>query len=339
MRRLAALVPLGALAVAMWAVRLPYYSEGPGPAKDVEPLIRVQSQQTYPSAGHFILTSVSLGDLNAFGAIRAWLDPNVSIVPESAFVAPGETELQADQRAVSDMDQSKIDAAIVVLSRLEHYPRSHGRGVLVEGYATKQVDGYRYVDTSCPAYQRLFPGDVISSVDGTATPSVGAFRRVLARVPASKPVAIRGRAGGRGFRVTLTRRPCADSRTPLVGIETYPTFPFPISISSGDIGGPSAGLMWALGLYDLLTPGDLTGGRTVAGTGEIFLNGEVGPIGGVEKKVAAAKASGASVFFVPAGGNERDAQKVAGDLTLVPVRTFGDALRYLLAHGGSDTGK
>src|SRR5205823_2410417 len=133
-RKLAALVPIGALVVAMWAVRLPWYSEGPGPARDVEPLISVGSHQTYPSAGHFILTSVSFLDLNVFGAIRAWLDPNVSIVPQTTLVAPGETEQQANQRAVSDMDESKIDAAIVVLSRLAGYPKAHGRGVLVEGY-------------------------------------------------------------------------------------------------------------------------------------------------------------------------------------------------------------
>jgi PDZ domain-containing protein len=333
-RRMAALVPLGALLVAMWAVRLPYYAEGPGPARDVEPLIRIDGATTYPSGGHFILTSVSFRYLNAFGAIHAWLDSNESIVSESSLVAPGETQQQADQRAVSDMDQSKIDAAIVVLSKVDRYPRSHGRDVLVEGYATSRTTGLP--DPACPAYGRLFPGDVIRSVHGTETPSVEAFRRVLDALPAPEPITIRGTAGGAAFRVTLTRRRCAGSPRPLIGIVTEPTFPFPVTISSGDIGGPSAGLMWALGLYDLLTPGDLTGGRTVAGTGVILPDGRIFPIGGVEKKVAAAKASGARVFLVPAGENHDDAKKVAGDLTLVPVRTFDDALRYLLAHGGSD---
>jgi Lon-like protease len=332
-RKLAALVPIGALLVAMWAVRLPYYSEGPGPAKDVEPLISVKSQQTYPSAGHFILTSVAFQELNAFGAIRAWLDPNLSIVPQSALVAPGETQQQANQRAVSDMDQSKIDAAIVVLMRLAGYPKEHGRGVLVEGYPILRESGYP--DPKCPATGRLFPGDVIDSVNGTPTPSVLRFRHVLAAIPTSKPITVRGAAGGETFHVTLTRRPCADSKKPLIGIDSYPTFPFPISISSGDIGGPSAGMMWALGLYDLLTPGDLTGNRVVAGTGEIEPDGTILPIGGVQKKVAAAKAAGAKVFLVPAGDNFREARKVSGDLTLVPVKTFADALRYLQAHGGS----
>jgi Lon-like protease len=332
-RKLAAIVPIGALLVAMWAVRLPYYSEGPGPAKDVEPLISVGTKQTFPSAGHFILTSVSFLTLNTFGAIAAWLDPNKSIVPQSALIAPGETQQQANQRAVSDMDQSKIDAAIVVLSRLAGYPKNHGRGVLVEGYPILRETGYP--DQRCPATGRLFPGDVIDSVNGTPTPSVQALNHVLDAIPVSKPVTIHGAAGGQAFNVTVRRRPCADSKRPLIGIDTEPTFPFHISISSGDIGGPSAGLMWALGLYDVLTPGDLTGGRIVAGTGEIEPNGQILPIGGVQKKVAAARAAGATVFLVPAGQNYRDARKVAGDITLVPVKSFGQALDYLRAHGGS----
>src|SRR5207247_1504061 len=107
-----------------------------------------------------------------------------------------------------------------------------------------------------------------------------------------------------------------------------PTFPFGVTISSGDIGGPSAGLMWALGLYDVLTPGDLTGGRTVAGTGEIFPSGEVGPIGGVRDKIAAAEAAGADVFLVPVA-NLREARRAGAGLKLVPVRTFAQALGYL----------
>jgi PDZ domain-containing protein len=118
-------------------------------------------------------------------------------------------------------------------------------------------------------------------------------------------------------------------KRPILGILAVDNFPFPVTISVSDIGGPSAGLMWALGLDDLLTPGDLTGGRTVAGTGEIFPDGTVGPIGGVENKVAAAKGAGATVFLVPAGENYRDARAVAGDLRLVPVHSFQDALDFL----------
>ncbi|MET0887603.1 MAG: S16 family serine protease, partial [Mycetocola sp.] len=125
------------------------------------------------------------------------------------------------------------------------------------------------------------------------------------------------------------REPCGDIEEPLVGIRMINSFPFDVSISSGEIGGPSAGLMWALGLYDLLTSGDLTGGRTIAGTGVIALDGAVSPIDGIEEKLAAAADAGASVFLVPEGNEE--AARASGDhgLELVPVATFDEALAYL----------
>jgi PDZ domain-containing protein len=319
-RRLAALIPLAALLITAWSVQLPYYSEGPGPARDVQPLIRVRGHETFPSGGHFILTSVSFHSLNVFQAVAAWLDPARSILSEDLFLAPGETVQQADQRSLSEMDQSKIDAAYVVLSRLAGYPRAHGRGVLVE-----TVYG-----PDCPATGKLFPGDRIDEVDGHAILSTEDFDRQLERIPLAKPVHLHGTAGGEDFDVSMVRRVCAGSDRPLIGISSIATFPFRVTISSGDIGGPSAGLMWALGLYDLLTPGDLTGGDTVAGTGVIEPDGTVGPIGGVQDKIAAARASGADVFILPQG-NLAEARPAAHGLRLVPVRRFGQALAFLRA--------
>jgi PDZ domain-containing protein len=215
------------------------------------------------------------------------------------------------------MDQSKLDAASVVLSRVAGYPTSHGSGVLVE-----------FVYGGCPAQGRLFVGDRILTVDGSRVPSERAFEQLLDRIPNEEPVRLTGRAGGKGFSATVTRRPCSNSGRPLLGITTIASFPFRISISSDDIGGPSAGLMWALGLYDLLTPGDLTGGRVIAGTGTIDLDGTVGAIGGVQTKIAAAKASGAKVFLVPQG-NLAEARPAANGITLVPVSTLRAALDYL----------
>jgi PDZ domain-containing protein len=120
-----------------------------------------------------------------------------------------------------------------------------------------------------------------------------------------------------------------DDPVPYVGITMVEPFPFEIAISSGEVGGPSAGLMWAVGLYDLMTPGDLTRGRTIAGTGTIDLDGNVGPIDGIEDKVRAAMRAGASVFLAPAG-NLRDLKGIdSGDLRVVPVSTFDGALQAL----------
>jgi len=323
-RKLLALVPVGALLVALSSVTLPYYSEGPGPAKDVEPLIDVSGPPLYQSEGRFVLTSVRFQPLSAFGVAGAWADPDRAVIPRSALVFPGESQLEADQRSVSQMDESKIDASVVVLTRLKGYPDHRGNGALVES-----------VVPGCAADDLLFPGDLILSIQGREVADVSVLRQILRQAESgaggvSQPLDVRVSAGGETTTVSVTPRPCGDIRRPVLGIAAVNNFPFPISISSGDIGGPSAGLMWALGLYDLLTPGDLTAGRTIAGTGEIAVNESVLPIGGVQQKVRAAKAAGATVFLVPAA-NFAEARPVAGGIRLVRVRDLQDALDFL--HG------
>src|SRR6266508_3351817 len=306
-RRLAALVPVGVLIVAMWSVSLPYFAEGPGPARDVEPLIRVSGHQEFPSRGHFILTSVSFTPVNLFQAVGAWLDPTRNVVSEDVFIPPGETPEEANRRSVSQMDQSKIDAAVVVLSRLAGYPESHGTGLLVES-----------VGTGCAADGKLFPGDLLVAVDGEPLTSSDELGSDIRASRIGSVLEFDVRVDGKALQVPLVARRCQGSLRRLIGVTTVPNFPFQITISSGDIGGPSAGLMWALGLYDLLTPGDLTGGVIVAGTGQIEPDGTVVPIGGVQQKIAAARDAGATVFLVPRG-NLAAAKVVAGDLPLIPV--------------------
>jgi PDZ domain-containing protein len=264
------------------------------------------------------MTAVSLSMLTLPQLIRAATDPAEHVIPESVLLAPGETQEDADRRSISEMDTSKIDATAWVLSQLADYPTEHGPGVLVEA-----------VGPGCPADGRLFPGDLIRSVNGREITDEETFEKVLQDIPADAPLTFRVTAAGETTDVRLTRRPC-DPRTkrPLIGISSLANFPYDVTISSGDIGGPSAGTMWALGLYDLLTPGDLTAGRTIAGTGTIDPNGVVGPIGGVEQKIVGAKEAGADAFLVPRA-NYAAAEAVAGDLPLVPVDTFQDALDYL----------
>ena len=120
-------------------------------------------------------------------------------------------------------------------------------------------------------------------------------------------------------------------------VENYRNFPFSVKIRVGDIGGPSAGLMFALGIMDKLTPGGLTGGRFIAGTGEIAANGVVSPIGGIQQKMAGARAAGATVFLTPAANCPDAAGAVPQGMRLIKVATLGDAVRALkaLRSGGS----
>ncbi len=318
--RIVALVVLFAVAfVAAW-IRLPYYAVGPGPASDVGPLIDVQGVPRYPSSGKLIMTTVRWQQVTALQALVAWIDNTQFIVGEDVIYPPGLDREQEEERAISQMDQSKIDASIVVLSELFDYPDEHGDGALIEA-----------TGPGCPADGELFVGDLVVGIDGRRIDSTRAARRAIDRVPLDEPVAFRVRAGGEGHDIELLREPCAGSEEPLVGITMVDAFPFRIEISSGDVGGPSGGLMFALGLYDALTPGDLTDGRTIAGTGTITPAGDVGGIGGIADKVIGAERAGASVFLVPEP-NMRELQGIdSGDMRLVSVATFDEAVEALRA--------
>ena len=149
--------------------------------------------------------------------------------------------------------------------------------------------------------------------------------------PVHEPITFEVIAGGETNTVTVTRAQCAGSERPLVGVNLIDRFPFDVDISSGDVGGPSAGLMWALGLYDLLTPGDLTAGRTIAGTGTIDMRGNVGPIGGIIDKVVGAERAGAEIFLVPADNMAELEGVDTGDMRLISVAKLQDALDALQA--------
>jgi PDZ domain-containing protein len=321
------LVPVAGVLFLGGAVFLPYYSLGPGPARDVEPLIRVQDAPTYPSEGRFVLTSVAFRQLTGFGVVGAWLDPDRAVVPRDRVYPSGESVEVERERSVSLMDQSKLDATYVVMEEITGYPRERGDGVLVE----RTVPG-------CAADGQLFPGDLILEIDRTPVSGVREASRAIEEAPSGSTLTFDVSVDGEPETVQLLREPCGGGEDPLVGVSLINNFPIDVRITSGGISGPSAGLMWALGLYDLLTPGDLAAGRTIAGTGAIGVNGRVYPIAGIQEKIAAAAEAGASVFLVPQGNLE--AARAAGDrgMELVSVRTFDGALEALgeLGPAGSD---
>ncbi len=315
---------LPALAVVLFAgtVFLPYYSIGPGPARPVAPLIRFDGHARYEADGNFVLTSIHFEQLTAFGIVRTWLDPDRSVVSRDFLFAPGETADEEHLRSISQMDQSKLDAAYVVLDELTGYPEEHGDGVVIEG-----------VQEGCAADGELFPGDVVHAIDGTRVTDVADARRVIEAAPSGQELAFDVTVDGEPETVSLVRAPCGDRNEPLVGVFMIDRFPIDVRISSGDIGGPSAGLAWALGLYDLLTPGDLTGGRTIAVTGQVGLDGTIFPIGAPDEKVVAAADAGATVLILPRD-NLAEARSI-GDrgVELVPVGSFDEALAYLHGNG------
>jgi Lon-like protease len=329
MRRALPYVLLGVAIVVTFVagfVPLPYYSLSPGPAREVEPLITVRGRPAYPSDGHLVMTTVAFRQVTAVAALLAWADPGKTVVPREVLYPAGETAEQEARGSISQMDQSKIDATSVVLRALEGYPREHGTGSLIR----ETVPG-------CSADGKLFPGDLVLRINDRATVDAAAARRAVESIPSGRTLTFEVRPLGtsRTQTIRLTRQPCGGSTRPLVGVSMVDAFPFAVSIRSGDVGGPSAGLMWALGLYDLLTPGDLTGGRTIAGTGTIAPDGTVGPIGGIEEKVRAASDVGASELLVPKDDMANARAVGEAGLRLVPVGSFRGALDALRAQGGA----
>jgi Lon-like protease len=317
-----ALVPLAVVAVVLAYVPIPYFVLSPGPAENVYPLIHVRGHRVYPTDGKLLLTAVyeTADRVTTYQAIAAWLDPTRTVVKESDILAPGQTVQQSVKVALSQMDTSKIDAAVVALSKYAGYPRLHGPGALVEGV----IDG-------TPAAGKLFAGDLITKANGRALPDSTALGQAIRSTGVGHPLTLTVTAAGHTRTVTVTPVQPKNERHPIIGIYSVDNFPFPLTISSGQIGGPSAGLMWTLGLIDELTPGSLTNGRTIAGTGTISPNGAVGPIGGIQQKVVAADRAGATVFFAPAA-EAADARSVAHGLTIVPVTTYADAVSWLQSH-------
>jgi PDZ domain-containing protein len=327
-RRIALVVAgavLAALLIAAAWVPIPYYAVGPGPTRNVLPYIQFKGPTRYDASGSLSMTTVQYFQVTPLQAVTRWIDPNWAVVSQDV-VYPGGTTVQQDKtRSVSDMDQSKIDATYVVLSRLTKYPKDHGPGVLVEGTAQ-----------GCPAYGHLFAGDVITQIDGTTIHSRNQAVQILDASGAGDTLRFTLDVDGKTEHASFTKAACGANGEALVGVVLVPNFPFPVQISSGDVGGPSAGLMYALGLYELMTPGNLTGGRAIAGTGTIGLDGTVGPIGGIRDKVVGAEQAGATLFLVPKQNMPELDGVDTGNMRLVSVGSFDEALQAL--RGASASG-
>lgn len=316
-KTLVSLIPVAVLALCLASIPLPLFVERPGPARDVMPRIDIDGAATYQSQGRFYFTTVTFFEPTVYGALGGWLDPVQRVVPREAVIPEGVSRREFDRVNVSLMDQSQIAAVAASLRDLTGYPGDHGPGVIV----------YDTVPGS-PADGRLFSGDLITEVDGEPLDGVGQFARAVRDSGTEETLALRVQPLEGGEAETIAVRPGRLDERLAVGVYLVPGFPFEVRFETGDVSGPSAGLMWALGVTDTLTPGDLSRGRSVAGTGSIDLEGNVGPIGGVALKVAAAEDAGADLFFLPTE-NLAEARTAGADIRLVPVSTLDQAVTHL----------
>jgi Lon-like protease len=314
-------------------VPVPYVALTPGPTLNTlgspggKPLIQISGHRTYPTSGNLNLVTVSYTggpgtDFNIFSALRAWLTPNDAVVPASEIFTPGQTQQQVVHQDTQQMLGSQEDAAAAALCYLN--------------ISYKTVDSVAATAKGTPAAGVLRPGDVITAVDGQ---QISCRHDVVTMIRNRKPGADVTLTVVRGSAMKTIRLATKNvSGQAVVGIQLAPpkyVFPFTVKINLPGIGGPSAGLMFALGIIDKLSPSSLTGGRFIAGTGEISPTGAVEPIGGIQQKMAGARSAGATIFLTPAANCGNTAGAVPSGLQLVKVSTLANAISELRAveHG------
>lgn len=311
-------------------VPVPYVILSPGPTLNTlgtgpggKPLLEVTGRHTYPVSGHLNLVTVSFqggpsDGFNIFTALQAWLSPHEAVVPEQELFGTGETQQQVTQQDTQQMVNSQQTATAAALCYL--------------GVKFTTVERIAGVAKGLPAYGKIKTGDLITAVDGKpVTCKADAGTLIRARRPGA-PVTLTLDRHGHPRQIRL--KTASVQGRPVVGVsvaESFQGFPVSVKINVGDIGGPSAGLMFALGIVDKLTPGDLTDGRFVAGTGEISADGTVSPIGGIQQKMVGARDAGATVFLAPAANCADTVGAVPAGLRVVRVGTLAGAVRDLQA--------
>ena len=304
-------------------VQIPYYTLGPGPARNVAELVHVSGERVYPSSGGFFLTTVAVStrQVSLFEALIGWADPAVSLIKRSDLIPPGVTDEQQSEFNALDMEESKYAALLAALAAV--------------GVDAPPIPGARVIGVAggFPAEGKVKQGDLIIAVDGARiTDPRSAIERVIAKPVGSRVVveALRGDQRFKTEMVTVQSPNKAEGGRPVLGMRLAPAFrlPFGVTIDSQNIGGPSAGLAFALALVDVITPEDLTRGHLVAVTGTIAGDGSVGRVGGIAFKVLAAEREGADVFLVPKPEVE-EATRAAKHTKVIGVDTLHDAIAAL----------
>jgi len=332
-RRTVALIAAGALVVMLAVVTalipVPYAALVPGPATNVlglqkdKPVISISGRQTYPPEGEFTLVTVAVTGvdyrMDLLTALQGWLDPRVAIVPKQAVYPGNKPKKQLERENAEQMRSSQQQAVIAALRALDLARQT----VLVDS-----------VDTDAPAQRKLRANDTIVEVDGTSVTTAEQVRAAVTRHASGDAISFTILRDGKQQAVVVSTAGSPEKlEQARVGIalrDEY-TYPLEVDIQVDNIGGPSAGLLFALAIYDTLTPGNLTGGQNIAGTGTIDVNGNIGAVGGVQMKVIAAGQAGAEVFLTPKD-NCADALATKPDgLRLVKVTTLQEALNTLEA--------
>ncbi len=313
-----------------------YVVSSPGPTRDTlgtvpgteDELITIAGAETFPGTGELRLTTVSIlgGPGYRVDAVRVaagWLSPQAAVAPVEAYFAPEETAEQVKQESTAAMTTSQEDATVAALTEA---------GYTVP--ATLTVVG---VIEGTGAVGVLREGDVVTGLDGTTISTYQQLVETLAALEpgASVTVAVTRDGAKERLSVVAGERPGGGA---LLGVYLDPEFDLPldVDIKITDIGGPSAGMMFALGIVDLLTPADELAGQVVAGTGTVDVVGRVGGIGGIRQKMYGARAAGATWFLAPAANCSEVVGNVPAGLEVTKVATLAEARAAVEAIGAGE---
>lgn len=322
------------LFVLLLTMPVPYVVLSPGPTLNTlgtdpsgNPIIVIEGKKPTHTTGNLNLTTVAISGsrVTALQALSAWLRGDEVVVPRSAVYPPGETEQQTNQQNTQEFIESQDSATAAALCEL-HYPR--GFGVLK-------------VTSDGPSHGLLDPGDFIKTVDGKPAASSTSLTSVLTHETPGQIVPVSVTRKGKPVTVSVKLGQPLQGRTGAslgIVVTTGCLAPFTVDLGlANQIGGPSAGLMFALGIMDKVGTVDLTGGKFIAGTGTIDPKGNVGPIGGIQLKMIAAHDKGATIFLAPAGNCDDVRGATPDGLQVIKVSTLHGAVQDLLRiqHGQS----
>lgn len=342
MRQIVASVSVGLIiALLLFVVPLPYFIYKPGSADDIKPMVTVQRPAS-EDKGTFMLTTVYAENARIATYLLALIDPYKELGLKKAAFQQGESQTEYNNRQVYVMRSSQSNAIQAAYRHAGIPYRISGDGVMV----------LRFVE-GLSAEKKLRSGDIITHVNGEAAESTSHLNQLLKGKKAGDIVKVTFKRGEETLNteIELARLSGGQGEEERVGLgilnpadvqSVKPDNPeYEVQVHAGEIGGPSAGLMFTLEILNQLIPEDLTKGYRIAGTGTIDPEGKVGAIGGIQHKIIAAHKKKADFFFAPAdyteGGYRFDnysvaaarAKEIGTSMKVIPVRTVDDALDYL----------
>ena len=306
---------------------LDYYVVSPGVAKTVAPMVEIEGD-SYSAQGDIMLTTVSMKQANTIDYLWIKLFKPQLYELQSMDFLPQDINMDEYFDLMREMmAESQLKSQAVALEGLGYQPQITGKGVKI----------VQVLETS-NAYDKLEEGDIIVGVDGAQVQLLTETVDKIQNRELGAPVQITVKRDDEQRNYSIETKSLEEnSGKPSIGVLITPykrnyDFPIKININAGQIGGPSAGSMFALEIYNQLSEEDITQGAKIAGTGTINLDGSIGKIDGIGQKIVAAKEEGASLFFVPAGNWELAQEIKVDDIELVKVETFEQIIEYLKAH-------